>query len=147
LSIKVRRKTIMNRICPSEEILSEYISGILSPEDRIGVEKHLASCDKCRKLVAETHDIINKCSINEIKNALLCWIGKNRWLLGASVTFVCSFLFPKYFLQFLTACLLLGAKWIIDAKNTKMLIMIYEAWKRSDKDKAGEILSRFDSKK
>ncbi len=137
----------MNRICPSEEILSEYISGVLSAEERIKTEKHLAACAECRKLIAETHDIINKRDIGEIASTVFRWIGKNRWLIGATMAFASSFLFPKYFLQFLAATLLLGAKCIIDARTTRMLIMIHDAWKRGDKDKADEILSRFDPKK
>ncbi len=136
-----------NRICPSEDVLSEYLNGLLSAEDRIGVEKHLAGCAGCRQLLVETQEILKKPDIREIKRKLLTRLKDNRWLIGALITLALSFIFSKYFLQFLAACLLMGAKWIIDAKTTKMLILIHEAWKRGDRDKADEILSQMDSKK
>jgi hypothetical protein len=43
--------------------------------------------------------------------------------------------------QFLTATLLLGIKWVADAKSTKMLVMIYEAWKNGGEKEASRILS------
>ena len=134
----------MRRICPSEEILSEYISGVLAEEDRTEVEKHLAGCAACRELLVETHDIISRPDIHEIKNRISRWIRKNQWLIGAAAAFTLSFVFSEHFLQFLTACIIMGAKWAVDAKTAKMLIMIYEAWKCGDRDKADKILSRID---
>lgn len=129
----------MNRICPSEEILSEYISGILSPADKSEFEKHLAACTECRQLLAEVHDCLDGPDIRQIYRNVLCWVKKNRWLIGAATAFLCSFLFPGHFLQFLAACLILGIKWVIDAKTAKMLIMVYEAWKSKDKEKKKEV--------
>ncbi|MFH1552446.1 MAG: zf-HC2 domain-containing protein [Candidatus Omnitrophota bacterium] len=137
----------MNRICPSAEILSEYLSGVLPPEDKERVEKHLAGCAECRRLVVETYDIINKPDLHEIRNKLFQWARKNRWFIGSFVAFVFSFLFPRYFLQFLVACLLMGAKWALDSKTARLLIMIHEAWKRGDTDATDEILSRIDKDK
>ena len=133
-----------SRICPSEELLSEYLSGCLHPEDKPDVEKHLAGCAGCRKTIVEAHEILNKPDIRQIKREILNWLKTNRWLLGAMILLILSFMFPKYFLQFLVACLLMGAKWIIDSKTTKMLIMIHQALKSGDKDKADKILSRFE---
>jgi hypothetical protein len=53
----------------------------------------------------------------------------NIYLVFAIMTFALSFLVPRYFAQFLVATLLLGVKWVADSKTTKMLVMIYEAWK------------------
>ncbi len=132
-----------NRICPSEEILSEYLSGGLTPGERAGVEKHLAGCPGCRKLLAEAHDVLKRPDIREIGHSAFRWVRKDHWLIGSVLTLACSFLCPRYFLQFLVASLLMGAKWIIDSKTTKMLIMIQEAWKSGDKEKTDKILSRF----
>lgn len=136
-----------SRICPTEEILSEYMNGLLEDGLKRSVEQHLASCDKCRKLLAETHEILSQPDIFELKESIFRWIRKNRWLLGTIITFACSFIFSKYFLQFLVACLLMGAKWIIEARTTKMLVMIHEAWKSGDQDKTNRLLSHFESKK
>ena len=137
----------MNRMCPSEEMLSEYLSGVLLEKDKAKIEEHLAQCTECRKVLAQAHDILKKPDIREIRNNIFRWFKGNKWLIGSALSLVLSFLFSRYFLQFLAASLLMGGKWIIDSKTTKMLIMIHEAWKSEDKDKVNKIFSRFDSKK
>ncbi len=124
-----------NRICPPEEVLGEYLGGSLPPIARPGVEKHLASCNECRRLLAEAHDILKKPDISEIIYNSFIWIKDNRWFLGAMASLALSFIFHRYFLQFLAACFISGAKWIIDSKTTRTLIMIHEAWKKSEKSK------------
>jgi len=135
-----------NRLCPSEKILSEYLGNALSVKDSAKTEEHLAGCTECRKLLAETHDILSRPDPGETIRAVFRWIGKNRWFFGAFISLIFSFLLRKYFLQFLAACLLMGGKWIIDSKTTRMLIMIHEAWKHGDKDKAGGLFKQFDHK-
>lgn len=132
-----------DRICPQEDILSEYLSGCLKEDKRAVVERHLAACEDCRGLLADTHQVTKELRSIKLRKTLRDWVIKNRWLIGALAAFFSSFLFPRYFLQFLVACLLTGAKWIIEARTTKMLVMIYEAWKRGDKDAADRTFSRF----
>jgi len=132
-----------DRICPQEDILSEYLSGCLREDKRIMVETHLAACKDCRELLVDTCEITKKLKSSEFGKVLREWGIKNRWLIGALIAFFSSFFFPKYFLQFLVACLLMGGKWIIEAKTTKMLIMIHEAWKRGDKKTTDKIFSHF----
>lgn len=137
----------MNRICPSEKTLSEYMAGALKEEEKVELEKHLASCSVCRRLLAEAHEVTSKFSARETMHSVLQRITKNKWLIASSIALILSFLVPRYFLQFLAASLLAGAKWITDSKTTKMLITIYEAWKSGDREKQDKILSRFHSKK
>jgi hypothetical protein len=68
----------------------------------------------------------------------------NVYLILAIVSFILSFVFWDFFLQFLTATILLGIKWIADAKSTKMLVMIYEAWKKGGEKESSRILSILD---
>ena len=91
----------MNRICPSEELLSEYLSGKIPPEAREPLEKHLSSCRICRTLISEAYDILKKRDPNDVQAILTGWIQKNIWLIGATVSLIISFLIPRYFLQFL----------------------------------------------
>jgi len=123
-----------NRICPSEELLSAYLTGCLDPELRKHTEKHLGVCTECRRLIAETYEVFQKDRAREKNKALFGRIKKDVWLVGACVSFIVSFLFPKYFAQFLVGCFILSIKWIIDSKTTKMLITIYESCKRDDKN-------------
>jgi hypothetical protein len=71
----------------------------------------------------------------------------NLYLILAIIFFVSSFAIPRFFLQFLVATLLLGAKWVTDSKSTKMLIMIHEAWKNGGEREASEVIRRFDCTK
>lgn len=133
-----------NRTCPQEELLSKYLSGVLPPEDRSDIEKHLADCAECRVLLVEAHDILSRRDVCEIIRNFLSFVLANRWLLGSAAALGLSFLLPGYFLQFLVVSIIAGAKWIIDAKTTKMLITIHEACKRGDRDKTTDSFSRFD---
>jgi hypothetical protein len=135
-----------NRICIQEEILSEYLCGVLPPEDRVSVEKHLASCGDCRKLLSEAHAILSGPDLYEMKDRILKWALKNIWILGAVILFFLSFLFTKHFFQLLAASIIMAAKWIIDSRATRMLVMIHDAWKRGDNASTDELLSRLDPK-
>ncbi|MDD5634483.1 MAG: zf-HC2 domain-containing protein [Candidatus Omnitrophica bacterium] len=132
----------MNRLCPTEKTLSEYTSNVISPENRKLVERHLASCAECRKLVIDTYDLLNRFDrwkmLRNIKNFIL----HNKWGIASAVFLLLSFIHPRYFLQFLVASLITGTKWIIDSKQTKMLIMIHEALKTTDKEKIESIVTQ-----
>jgi hypothetical protein len=134
------------RICLAEEILSEYLSGVIRGAEKDEIEKHIASCCECRKLIVEADEIINRPSFSKFKEEILKKLKNNLWFIGSLAALIFSFVFPKYFLQFLTACILMGAKWIIDSKTTKMLVMIYEAWKRDDVEASEKVFSRFNEK-
>ncbi len=136
---------MMNRICPSEEVLSAYLADALSAEEKERVERHLARCRICRRTLSEAYDILSKPDFREKIRDILKSLAKNLWLACSVLFFALSFVFSKYFLQLLVASLLMGGKWIIDSKSARMLIMIHEAWKHTDKDKTDKIHSRTDS--
>jgi hypothetical protein len=137
----------MNRICPTEETLAEYISGLLSEEERSAVEEHLAKCKNCRTLALEAHTVISTPDAGRIKRKIRDYLRKNTWMIASAIFLLCSFIFRKYFLQFLALTVISALKWIIDSRNTKMLIMIHDAWKHGDKQKTNRILSKFDPEK
>ena len=70
----------------------------------------------------------------------------NLYLLFAIVCFALSFVTPRYFLQLLAATVVLGAKWIVDSKSMKMLVMIHEAWKKGGDKEASRIIEEMDSR-
>ena len=80
----------------------------------------------------------------EMQRTVIRWLPKNlrknRWLIASVTAFALSFAFPPVFLQFLVAAGILGGKWIFDSENTKILIMIYNAWKKGGEKEVGEML-------
>jgi hypothetical protein len=125
---------------PEEAELADYLSNTLKGEDRKRVEDHIACCNDCLETVVSAHE-----SVKTFKKGKAKVMKKiNVYLILAIISFILSFVFQSYFIQFLTATLLLGIKWIADAKSTKMLIMIYEAWKKGGEKEASRILSSLD---
>lgn len=122
---------------PKEAELADYLSDALNGEDRKRVEDHIACCNGCLESVVSAHESVKKFKKN--KTGVMKKI--NIYLILAVISFILSFIFRDYFLQFLTATLLLGLKWVSDAKSTKMLVMIYEAWRTGGEKEASRILS------
>jgi hypothetical protein len=122
---------------PKESELADYLSGILTGEDRKKVEDHIACCNSCLESMVSAHESVKE--FKKRKGGIMKKI--NIYLVLAAISFILSFVFQHHFVQFLTATLLLGIKWIADAKSTKMLVMIYEAWKNGGEKEASRILS------
>jgi anti-sigma factor RsiW len=57
------------RACLSDDELAEYLDGVLAPEDRRRVEEHLASCDECRTIVADTVIALGAIELEEAQRA------------------------------------------------------------------------------
>ena len=49
------------------------------------------------------------------------------WLIGAISAFLISFIVPRYFLQFSTLTIVLAAKWIVEERQAKTRILVYQA--------------------
>ena len=127
---------------PAETELADYLSKTLSGEDKERVGSHIAGCNECLEKVVSAYE-----SVKSFKNRKGNFMKKiNVYLVLAIISFVLSFAAPRFFLQFLTATLLLGIKWVVDSKSTKMLVMIYEAWKSGGEKEASRILEALDSK-
>ncbi len=134
----------MNRICPSDFKLSAYLGHSLDPVEKDSMEIHLAGCSRCRKLISETHEVLSGSVPGRRLRSLRQWLRGNRWFLGSALAIALSFFFPKYFLQFLSAGVLMGIKWISDSRTSRILIMVREAWRHNDKKSAEKIFSDFD---
>jgi len=126
------------KIHPTDIELTDYLGRSLSQGNRRRVENHIASCDECLAKIVSAHESVagfNK-KIKPRKGMGKFMKKINLYLLLTIISFALSFIFPRYFIQSLVATLLLGTKWIVDSKTTKMLITIYEAWKTGEKEKA-----------
>jgi len=125
---------------PKEAELADYLSNTLTGEGRKRIEDHIACCNDCLDNVVSAHESVK--IFKKRKAGVMKKI--NVYLILAIISFIFSFVFQRYFVQFLTAALLLGLKWVSDAKSTKMLVMIYEAWKKGGDKEASRILSSLD---
>lgn len=136
---------IENKLHPSDADLADLISGAMPLEKRRIVEEHVASCEYCLSAVASAYESVRSSGIKTKFGKGNIMKKMNIYLILCITSFVLSFAVPRYFIQFLVATLLLGIKWIIDAKSTKMLVMIYEAWKHGGEKEASRILESMDS--
>lgn len=131
---------------PMETELSDYLGNLLTADNRKKVEDHIACCPECLESVVSAYE-----SVKIFTNSGYDKKGKenfmkkfNIYLILAIISFTFSFITPRYFIQFLVATLILGIKWIVDSKSAKMLVMIYEAWKKGGDKEASRILSSLD---
>jgi hypothetical protein len=123
--------------CLSELTLSAYLDGTLKGRDREAAEEHISSCDECLRALAASYEAVAQFKKKRKENIMK----KINWyFVGMVTSFALSFFLARYFLQFLTAAIIFGAKWIIDSKNTRMLVMIYDAWRKGGEKEASRIL-------
>ncbi len=130
----------------TENELADLLAGAMGTADKERVTEHAASCDECLCAIVSSYESV--CSFKKDRSVKIrkgnIMKKINLYLAGAMISFGLSFLMPRFFIQFLVATLLLGTKWIVDSKSTKMLIMIYEAWKRGGEKEASRILKNID---
>jgi hypothetical protein len=132
---------------PTEAELADYLDKSLSAQDRMRLEDHMAGCSDCLAKMVSAHESVElfRKNKNDKKGEVGFMKKMNIYLILAILAFALSFAIPRYFIQLLVATLLLGIKWIVDSKSTKMLVMIYEAWKRGGDKEAGQILKILES--
>ena len=135
-------------ICLSQVELNDYLAGTLSAERKAEVEDHLKDCNACLENMVFAYRTVEEFEKTKkslpagrqgVKTMKSDW-KKNLWLFGAVLTFILSFLAPRYFIQLLVATILMAAKWIFDSVNARILIMIYDAWKKGNEEEASKVL-------
>lgn len=132
---------IETKVHPTEVELADFMDKSVSPLERQRLEKHLARCDECLNIIVSAYD-----SVRPRKKERKNFMKKiNLYLLLAMISFTLSFVTPRYFIQLLVATLILGIKWVVDSKSAKMLVMIYEAWKKGGEKEASRILEKLES--
>jgi len=132
---------------PSERELSDYLGHFTSGDARKRIEEHIACCPECLTAMVSTYEAVKMFKEDGgAKKGKGNFMKKiNIYLILATISFLLSFAVPQYFAQFLVAATLLGIKWISDAKSTKMLVMIYDAWKRGAKEEMSQVFSKIES--
>jgi len=132
--------------CISPADLNAYMTGSLPAVKRKETESHISSCPYCTYMVAEAYAAVRGTRTSPRGGSNIMKTKIDIWLILTAIMFILSFFFPKYFIQFLVGTVLFGMKWITDNKNTKMLIMIYEAWKHGGEKELGRVMDKFDPK-
>lgn len=129
---------------PTELELADFLTNSMPAKEREHLWAHIADCDECLKRVVSAYESVGlfRKDRRSRKGKLMKKI--NPYLVLGAISFLLSFAMPDYFIQLLVATLLFGAKWIVDSKSAKMLIMIYEAWKNGGEEGASRILETLD---
>jgi hypothetical protein len=128
---------------PDDLAFADYMEGVLPAHCANVIERHIAECDECLAKVVAAHEAVQDFRKNK-KGRIPLMKKINIYLLLAIVSFVLSFVTPRYFVQSLVATLVLGIKWIVDAKTTRTLVAIYDAWKSGGDREAGRALKELD---
>ncbi|MBN3038006.1 MAG: zf-HC2 domain-containing protein [Candidatus Omnitrophica bacterium] len=147
-----------HRDCPTELELNDYLENRISSEKEKAIIEHLAHCPNCLSLLAlaqeqeikNAQDEPSQQMIERAKNIVQKHpkglIIKHKWPIFATISFILSFLLRQYFLQFLVLASVFSIKWIFDTGSTRTLIMVYEAWRKKDKNTAQRIIEDFQDK-
>lgn len=126
------------KVCLSETEVNDYLCGNIPGDKKKEVENHLTECVACLNSVVFAYKTVEEFNKRGEKS-MRSW-KVNIWLVGSIVAFAISFILPRYFIQALVATILLGAKWIFESVNARILIMIYDAWKKGGEEDASKIL-------
>jgi len=164
-----KRKEVPERgaACPSTEALDKYVSGLLKPDELYSISGHVKGCDYCSEIVEgallcsayekyikfdevpvkvkERAKSLNP-SYKKKEYAVMDLIKSNVWLIISLFSLAASFFAPRYFLQFLILAVIFGLKWVFNKESTRALIMVYNTWKKHDKDSDKELDRIFKSR-
>lgn len=134
----------MTMRCPNEKELSSYLDSAISGAERERIEAHVAGCGKCLDLLTLAYEAgsggSQECP-EPLKEKIRKMLGirqrrsrsESKWLFGTIIMLALSFVFKKYFLQFLTASLILGFKWAMEGEAARRTIMIFKGIHKAEK--------------
>jgi hypothetical protein len=134
--------------CPDEQTLLEYLDG-----DCQNLETHIVSCGFC---LSQLNIAFESKTVNcdpvpqELTNKTKSSLGiskkskskKKFFLAGAIISFILSFLIPRYFMQCLVVTLILGIRWAFESEGGRTLIMVLDSWRHHSQAKDDEISHR-----
>ncbi|MFH1853879.1 MAG: zf-HC2 domain-containing protein [Candidatus Omnitrophota bacterium] len=118
--------------CLNEKELSSYLDENLSEQERNRIERHLSDCKKCLDMLIVAYDAG--------KTTKRRWDFRKKkdnpalkWLLASFFLFALSFIFKRFFLQFLIAGGILGFKWVMEGEGARRAIMIFKGIEKKEK--------------
>jgi len=127
---------------PDANQMAGYLDKTIPAGERRKIESHLASCRECLRAMATAHEAVTKFRKDQKNSDRRKRIMKkiDPYLMLAVAFFLLSFATPRFFIQSLVATLIFGLKWVADSRSTKMLVMIYDAWKRDGGNGVSRVL-------
>ncbi len=150
--------------CPSPEALAQYALGTPSVAEFCDIGTHIKGCKLCGETIEgallysayggnikpenvppklkEAAKSLNT-AYRRKERKLMARIRKKMWFVLCIASFIVSFLTPRHFLQFLILTVIFGFKWVFDKETTRTLIMVYNAWKKHDKEGTRDIEELF----
>ncbi len=151
--------------CPAEEALLQYLEGNLPEKDRQALEYHLADCSFClsqvslafearlkhkqgsldavpQELIEKTKSLLVGLNNRHKKDNKTRTLKRRLFLAAAVLSFVLSFVIPKYFMQCLVVTLILGIRWALESEGGRTLIMVLDSWRRHSHATDAEITRR-----
>lgn len=152
-----RDKFLPGKDCPTEFELSDYLEKQLSQEKENLLLEHIANCPHCLSLLELGQRAKEKTEVGISPEMITraeklaqrshpARMANFKWPTLALISFILSFVFAKYFMQFLILAVIFSLKWVFDTASTRTLIMVYQAWRRKDKDTAQRIIQDFQDK-
>ena len=141
LKTEYRKKSLrVSENCLTTDEICSYVNKTVSLKEKKVLEAHLATCYNCLDNVVSIHDF-NRSFTNkrrwELKKEII-------FVIIAMICFISSFVISRFFLQFLAATIIFGMKWIVDSKTNRLLVMIYDAYKRGGEKEAGRIINKLE---
>ncbi len=128
--------------CPNEKVLSSYLDEILPAAERAMLEGHIAGCNHCLDVLLVAYEAQcrpRKCQAivkQKVRKRLGLKDRKVRpglkWFYGALLLFTLSFVFKRFFLQFLIGAAILGFKWVVEGEGAKRAIMIFRGMRKDE---------------
>ena len=111
--------------CPTPTDLYHYTVRKLNQKEKYKIEKHISECYFCLEQIVFKNDLTNRKErkMKKTDNIKLL-IHKNKWLIGCITLFSLSFIYHKFFFQFIAASLITGIKWAIDNKKSDTFITV-----------------------
>jgi hypothetical protein len=79
-------------------------------------------CARCNNQVRNGYKYCPNCGY-EINGGVKNMLKRHIWLIAACLTILLSLIAKRYFMQFLTAALIMGFKWAFDPRVAKTIIM------------------------
>lgn len=118
--------------CLKEKELSSYLDEGLMESERRRMEKHLSVCDRCLDLLVVAFDAerIKKKQAKLEKQKRKAGF---KWFLSTLILFTLSFIFKRFFMQFLIGAAILGFKWAMEGEGAKKAVMIFKGIEKKEK--------------